>query len=381
MTFKSITRSAVLTKLTAATLFLSACGEAEQADAPAPVRGLRVFEVSEQAQNMERHFPSLVQPADETPLSFEISGQLTEVKLEVGAQVDAGDTLLMIDETTLRLELQQSRAALEQATATLSNARTDFSRKEQLLQSGNVTQAAYDQSETNLKSAQSQEDQSRQQYAITEERLEKAVLKAPFDGVISKVDATSYSNISAGQTVLSLYSQNAFEVEFTVPATLINDLSLGDSTVVEISDLGGARVGGRIKELGSRAGQVSAFPVVVALEEELPGLKAGMSADVTVTVNLIEGSEGYLVPIHCFALEDSTTLREGQSIRAADSRAQVFIFDPVTSTVSKREVVTAGVRENMIIVIDGLQSGELLASAGVSYLHDGQKVRRLPSAQ
>ena len=98
--------------------------------------------------------------------------------------------------------------------------------------------------------------------------------------MISKVDATSYSNVSAGQTVLSLYSQNAFEVEFTVPATLINDLSLGDAAQVEIGDLGGSRVGGRIKELGSRAGQVSAFPVVVALEEELPGLKAGMSADV-----------------------------------------------------------------------------------------------------
>ena len=127
---------------------------------------------------MERHFPSLVQPADETPLSFEISGQLSEVKLEVGATVSAGDTLLMIDETTLRLELQQSRAALEQATATLSNARTDFSRKEQLLQTGNGTRAAYDQSETDLKSAQSQEDQARQQYAIAAERLEKAVLKA-----------------------------------------------------------------------------------------------------------------------------------------------------------------------------------------------------------
>lgn len=363
--------------LLAVPLLLLSCGEAQQGQQDPPVRGLRVFEVSQQAQNMERRFPSLVQPADETPMSFEISGQLADVKLEVGAHVAVGETLMTVDETTLRLEVQQAQAALQQAEATLQNARTDFARKVELLKSGNVTQAAYDQSNTNLKSAQSQVDQARQKHAIAEERLDKAVLKAPFDGVISKVDGKSFANISAGQTVLSLYSENAFEVEFSVPATVINELALGDPARIEISDLSGSLLRGRIKELGSRAGQVSAFPVVVALEEDLPGLKAGMSADVAVTVGLLEGDEGFLVPIHCFSLEDSTKLKKADSIRSMDGAAQVFVFDPATSTVSKREVLTAGVRENMIIVVEGLRVGELLASAGVSYLHDGQKVRRL----
>ncbi len=364
-----------------AVLLAVGCSDAEQVTEEPPVRGLRVYEVSAQAQNMERRFPSLVQPADETPMSFEISGQLSEVDLEVGSRVQAGETLTSIDETTLRLELQQARAALEQAEATLSNASTDFDRKAELLRSGNVTQAAYDTSETNLKSAQSQEDQAIQQYAIAAERLEKAELKAPFDAVISSVDVRSYSNVAAGQTVVSLYSENAFEVEFTVPATVINDLSLGDLAQVEITDLSGRTVSGRIKELGSRAGQVSAFPVVVALEEDLPGLKAGMSADVAVTVELLEGDVGFLVPLQCFSLSGSTSLQEGQSIRDGGGQAEVFVFDPETSTVSKREVYTAGVRENQIIVVGGLRAGELIASAGVSYLSDGQKVRRLPASR
>lgn len=377
----ALTNRSRIVALMALSLLTAACGETEKVEENPPVRGLRVYEVSAQAQNMERRFPSLVQPADETPLSFEISGQLTDVKLEVGAHIAAGETLLTIDETTLRLEVQQARAALQQAEATLQNARTDFARKEELLKSGNVTKAAYDTSETNLKSAQSQVDQARQQYAIAEERLDKAVLKAPFDGVISKVDAKSFANVAAGQTALSLYSENAFEVEFTVPATIINELKLGDPARVEISDMPGRFIAGRIKEIGSRAAQVSAFPVVVALEEDLPGLKAGMSADVAVTVGLIEGDEGFLVPIHCFVLEDSERLQEGQAMRDGSGTAEVYVFDPASSTVSKREVLTAGVRENLIVVISGLESGELLASAGVSYLHDGQKVRRLPNAR
>lgn len=362
-------------------VLLAACSETDQTPEEPPVRGLRVFEVSAQAENMERRFPSLVQPADETPLSFEISGQLAAVDLEVGQRVSAGDTLTQVDETTLRLELQQARASLEQAEATLENARTDFQRKSTLLETGNVTQAAYDSSQTNLRSAESQTDQALQQYAIANERLEKAVLRAPFDGIISEVNVRSFSNIAAGQTVVSLYSENAFEVEFSVPATVINELSLGDVTQVEIADLAGRTVRGRIKELGSRAGQVSAFPVVVALEEELPGLKAGMSADVAVTVGLLDGNIGFLVPLNCFSLAGSKTLQDGESIRNGDGQAQVFVFDPESSTVSRRTVYTAGIRENFVIVVGGISNGELLASAGVSYLSDGQQVRRLPASR
>ncbi|MBO6505806.1 MAG: efflux RND transporter periplasmic adaptor subunit [Kordiimonadaceae bacterium] len=362
-------------------MLLVACGESNQTPEEPPVRGLRVFEVSAQAESMERRFPSLVQPADETPLSFEISGQLSTVDLEVGQRIVAGDTLTRVDETTLRLELQQSRASLEQAEATLENSRTDFQRKAALLETGNVTQAAYDTSQTNLRSAESQADQALQQYAISNERLEKAVLRAPFDGIISEVNVRSFSNITAGQTIVSLYSENAFEVEFSVPATVINELSLGDVTEVEIADLAGRTVSGRIKELGSRAGQVSAFPVVVALEEELPGLKAGMSADVAVTVGLVEADIGFLVPLNCFSLANSKTLQEGEAIREVGGQAEVFVFDPESSTVSRRTVYTAGIRENLVIVVGGLSNGELIASAGVSYLSDGQKVRRLPAAR
>ncbi|NVJ97998.1 MAG: efflux RND transporter periplasmic adaptor subunit [Alphaproteobacteria bacterium] len=364
-----------------ASLTLVSCGDKQETEQEPPVRGLKVFEVTESAASMTRRYPSVVQPADETRLSFEISGQLAEVKLEVGAQVQAGERLLRLDPTTLQFEVQQAKAALEQAEASLGNAKTDFARKEELLKSGNVTKAAFDASETNLKSAEAQAEQARQQYAIAGERLHKAELKAPFNGVISSVDAKSFANVSPGQAVLSLYSENAFEVEFNVPATVINALKTGDAAQVEITDIPNLTLKGRIKELGSRAGQVSAFPAVVILEESHPGLKAGMAAEVGLDISLLIGSEGFLVPVRCFALEQSESLRRGESIQDHQGgRAQVYVFDPATSTVQSRTVQTAGVRDNMIIVVDGLKAGDVIAAAGVSYLHDGQKVRLLETS-
>jgi RND family efflux transporter MFP subunit len=359
-------------------LVLAACGETQTEDREPPIRGLKVFEVTATADNMVRRYPSVIQPADESRLSFEITGQLTEMTLEVGQKVVARQVLLTLDPTTLRYEVQQAEAALEQADASLSNARTDYERKAELLKSGNVTRAAFDSAETNLKSAQAQVEQARQQLAIAKERMQKSTLKAPFDGVIASLDVKSFANVSPGQTVLTLYSQNAFEVEFSVPATIINALSTGDKAQVEVTDLDDVTLVGRIKELGSRAGQVSAFPAVVILEEDHPGLKAGMAAEVALNVGLLTGEEGFLVPVRCFALEQSDALKNGESVRQNHGGyASVFVYDAASSTVKARKVRTAGVRDNMIIVTEGLEAGDIIAAAGVSYLHDGQKVRPL----
>ena len=377
-TGRLVRRSSVL--LLSASL-LSACGNSKEVIEDAPVRGLKVFEVQATADNMVRRYPSVIVPADESRLSFEISGQLTEVTLEVGRTVEAGQVLLTLDPTTLTFEAQQAQAALEQANASLSNARQDYERKSELLKSGNVTRAAFDAAETNFRSAQAQMEQARQQLAIAHERLQKSTLKAPFDGVISNVDAKSFANVSPGQTVLTLYSQNAFEVEFSVPATVINALSTGDEARVVVTDLDDVSLKGRIKELGSRAGQVSAFPAVVILEETHPGVKAGMAAEVALDVGLLTGDEGFLVPVRCFALEQSEALRRGESVRHTNGgNAQVYVFDEASSTVQARQVRTAGVRDNMIIVTEGLAAGDVIAAAGVSYLHDGQKVRRLQTS-
>ncbi|MCJ9430681.1 efflux RND transporter periplasmic adaptor subunit [Kordiimonas marina] len=365
-------------------LALAACGNKDdhKTDAPPPVRGLKVFEVTSTAASMTRRYPSVIQPADESRLSFEIAGQLSEVTLDVGKRVKAGDVLLRLDPTTLKFEVQQAKSAYEQAEAALKNATTDFSRKKQLLASGNATQAAYDAAETSLSSAAAQADQAHQQYSIAIERLNKSVLKAPFDGVIAGVEAKSYATVAPGQAVLTLYSQNAFEVDFSVPATIINAIHIGDEAQVVVTDLPNVSLKGKITELGSRAGQVSAFPAVVVLEEGHPGLKAGMAAEVALKIGLLKGAKGFLVPIRCFALEQSQTLQEGKSLRETHGgKAGVYVFDPVTSTVHARTVMTAGVRGNMMIVTDGLQEGDMIASAGVSYLHDGQKVRRLPDSR
>ena len=62
---------------------LQGCGDKPDNATEQPVRGLRAYKVSTPAQSRVRRFPSILQPADVSPLAFEISGQLKAISLEV----------------------------------------------------------------------------------------------------------------------------------------------------------------------------------------------------------------------------------------------------------------------------------------------------------
>lgn len=379
---KIVSSNTILPKLVAISglLLLAGCGDGDTEQEAPPVRGLKVFEVAQSASMEARRYPSIIQSANESRLSFEISGQLAEVSLEEGQRVTAGQLLMQLDPTSLQLELREARSAENQADVALRNAQADFKRKSQLIENGNVTRADFDDSQTNLRTAEAQKEQASQRLAIAQERLSKSELRAPFGGVIADVEGKSFTNVNAGGSVVTLYSQSAFEVRFNVPATVINLLSVGDDAEVIISDLPGITLKGNIREISSRASQVSAFPIIVALNEGNPGLKAGMAAEAIIRFALPGSVNGFLVPISSFDFEGLGDFdRQSVSERTAEgSPSQVFLFDEASSTVKATPVSIVGVRGNMLIVARGLKEDDLIAAAGVSYLYDGQKVSRLP---
>ncbi len=215
---------------------------------------------------------------------------------------------------------------------------------------------------------------------IATENLSKATLISPFDGVISSVDVESFAQVGAGQQIVGVYSEGVFEISFRVPSSIINIIEIGDVADIQIADLGNVSYKGRIKEIGSRAASVSAFPVVVTIDEKTDILRAGMAAEVTLSIKLGRNTDGYLVPLSAFlvGLDDGQGSQALSVVPGARNRANLFFFDEETSTVSARQVDIAGIRENMAIVFEGVKEGDIVASAGVSYLKDGQKVRLLP---
>ena len=350
-------------------LALQGCSEKKEEAKDQPVRGLRAYKVSERAENRVRRFPSILQPADVSVLSFEIAGQLKAINLQAGQKVQLGDLLAETDPRSLQAQVEQASAGVQQAEAQAVNAEADFQRKEELLKKGVTTQAIFDQSKATALSAQAQLEQARRQLALANHNLDRSKLLAPFSGTIARVEVKSFAQVAAGQPIVTLYSDDRFEMPFLVSAATLQSLSIGQRVEVKVADLPDLSLTGKIKELGSKAEQVSAFPVVVRLEDSIAGLNAGMSVEVAIEEPLIGGGKGFLLPLTVLYPEG------GKDVKNV---ATVFVYDEPSSAVKKRQITVGGVRDNNLVVTAGVAPGDLVASAGVSYLVDGQKVKLLP---
>jgi RND family efflux transporter MFP subunit len=258
---------------------------------------------------------------------------------------------------------------VQQAQAQLDNAEADFRRKEELLKRGVATQAVFDQSKAAQLSSRAQLDQAQRQLELVNHNLDRSKLLAPFSGTIARVEVKSFAQVAAGQPIVTLYSDDRFEMSFLVPLPTFQSLRVGQVVDVKVADMSDHSFKGEINELGSKAEQVSAFPVVIRLENSVPGLNAGMSVEVTIEEPLIGGQSGFLVPLSVLAPEGGKELQ---------GTGTVFLYDSGSSTVKKHNVTLGGVRDNRLVVTEGLGAGDIVASAGVSYLVDGQKVKLLP---
>jgi RND family efflux transporter MFP subunit len=348
---------------------LQGCSEKQQQSNEQTVRGLRAYKVAAKAESRVRRFPSVLQPADVSSLSFEIGGQLKAVTLTAGQKVQLGDVLAEIDPRSLQTQVEQASAGVQQAQAQLDNAEADFRRKEELLKRGVATQAVFDQSKAAQLSSRAQLDQAQRQLELVNHNLDRSKLLAPFSGTIARVEVKSFAQVAAGQPIVTLYSDDRFEMSFLVPLPTFQSLRVGQVVDVKVADMSDHSFKGEINELGSKAEQVSAFPVVIRLENSVPGLNAGMSVEVTIEEPLIGGQSGFLVPLSVLAPEGGKELQ---------GTGTVFLYDSGSSTVKKHNVTLGGVRDNRLVVTEGLGAGDIVASAGVSYLVDGQKVKLLP---
>src|SRR6202043_3719672 len=98
---------------------------------------------------------------------------------------------------------------------------------------------------------------------------------------------------------------------------------IGQQVDITVADLPNLSLKGAINELGSKAEQVSAFPVVVRLDNNAAGLNAGMSVEVAIEEPLIGGGNGFLLPLSALVPEGGKDLQRA---------ANVFVFDKTSST-------------------------------------------------
>lgn len=333
----------LLAAVLAATL-LAGCSKPE---APAqPLRTVRVMQVDGAAVSGSLTFPGEVRARYESRLAFRLGGKIVERRVDVGAAVKRGQVLARLDAQDASLNAAQAEAARALAEA-------EAKRYRDLRAKNFVSQAVLDAKETALKTAAAQAGLARNQSAYT-------TLVADRDGVVTAVEAEAGQVVAAGQTVLRVAEGNEKEVVIAVPESDVEKVRGAEGFAVALNSLSGRSWAGRLRELSPSADPATrTFTARISVPQADESVRLGMSARVEAKVS--HGDTALRLPLSAFFTRND--------------QANVWVVDPATQTVALTKVETDGVAGNEMRVKAGLQSGQLVVTAGASLLEPGQKVR------
>jgi len=170
--------------------------------------------------------------------------------------------------------------------------------------------------------------------------------------------------VQAGQMIVRLARQGGRDAVFDVPAQLLRSAPNDSEITVRLTDDPSVMATGRVREIAPQADPVTrTFEVKVGLSDPPEAMRLG--ATVAGSVKL-ESEPVISIP--------ATALTE------VNRQPAVWIVDPKNLTVSMRNVELLRHDPGTVVIAQGLDTGDIVVTAGIQALHPGQKVRLLGSA-
>ncbi|MFP4640381.1 MAG: efflux RND transporter periplasmic adaptor subunit [Guyparkeria sp.] len=185
-------------------------------------------------------FPGTITASRQAPVASRVSGFVRELNVDEGDSVKKGDTLLVIDQSSLDGQIRQAEANLAKARAGLESARREYERFKRLYEQEAVPEQRFDQMRTAYESAKG--DHAAAEAAVDQARSETNYtrIRAPFDGLVVERMAEAGQLANPGQPLLMLHGKGSREVRLQVDDQAYARLPVDSETRVTYRDREGA---------------------------------------------------------------------------------------------------------------------------------------------
>ncbi len=282
-------------------------------------------------------------------LKAETAGRIKKLGFESGSMVEKGSLLVQLDDSVERAELRSQQARLKLAEL-------DFQRDNKLSQSRTIAESTLDQSRASL-------EEARAEIARIQAIIEKKQIRAPFGGKlgIRQVDIGEY--LQPGQAITSLQSLHPLYVDFVLPEKYLPELALQQPLSLQVEAFPEEKFEGRLSALDAEVDpRTRNIKLQGTTQNPEHKLLPGMFARVSV---LLPGDQN-VVSIRESAINYSLY---GDAIFVIKSAEQGEGLQ-----VERRYVKTGRSRDGRVAILDGVEPGEKVVTAGGLKLRDGARV-------
>jgi len=354
-----------------------------------------------------------IQPEKDVVINSDVAGQIVEMHVNEGDQVNEGDLLLRINPDLFESALSRAEAALNSARANLSTSKArlaqsaaqftqagrSFERSEALYEEGAISQAEFEQAESNYLVAQADKEAAEQSVEAAKfsvasaqatrneaaDNLKRTSIFAPRNGIVSALAKEAGESVLGTQQmqpteIMRISDMSAMEVDVDVNESDIIRISLGDTALLEVDAYLDRKFKGIVTEMANAAknvsgmstDQVTNFSVKISvlkssyddlITEKSPWpFRPGMSA--TVEILTKTGEDLLTVPIEAVTTRSDTTSQsrrfQGGEKKSSDKPDSdvvcVFLYD---DGVADLVPVETGIQDSRYIEIkSGLEEGD-----------------------
>ncbi|WLS10647.1 efflux RND transporter periplasmic adaptor subunit (plasmid) [Shinella sumterensis] len=306
--------------------------------------------------HVSRSFTGTIAARVQSDLGFRVPGKIVERLVNLGEDVKAGQPLMKIDGTDLRLALTAKRNAVAAAQATHVQAVSDEKRFAALVKTNAASTQQYERAKAVLDTATAQLAAAEADATVAENEATYTILLADADGTIVETLGEPGQVVAAGQTVVKLAKSGAREALVWMPENLRPE----PGQTAQASIYGGdAENNAVLRQISA-----SADPLTRTYETRwvLQGAAADAPLGATVTIKIAnkEALAHAEIPV-------GSILDDG-------NRTGAWVVDEKGSSVHFRPVKVERLSEDAAIV-SGLKAGELVVALGAHLLTDGEKIR------
>lgn len=317
------------------------------------IRPVKMMSVGINSQAEILSFPAVIQAGRSSNLSFQVSGIVTDVRVTESQKVNKGDVLAVIDSADYKVQRDIAKSEHDKSES-------EFIRSLSLFKKNIISKMEFE-------GIKAKRDINKSKLESAQKALNDTVLVAPYTGNISKINLKENQVIQQGSSVVSMLALTKLEAKINLPSNIIAKAkveSYNNPIKIVLNAAPEREIPAFVKEISLEADTASqTYEVTFYFEQQtglniLPGMNARvLLQDPTQDVN----SQIVSIPL--------------TSITTEADALSVWVLDEKTMRVSKRKVVLKDSVGESMQVTQGLTKGEVIITAGVSYLSEGMQVR------
>jgi membrane fusion protein (multidrug efflux system) len=165
-------------------------------------------------------------------VAADVTGKVSSVLIDRGSIVKAGDILVVLDRRSATIRTREAAANLQLARSQATLAREECGRADGLFQSGALGKAEFDRIKTQCQTSDSSFEAAQARSEAALQTLGDAVIKSPFNGVVSERLINVGEYVQAQTQIVQLVAVDPIRLQMNVPEALL--ANVGPATPVEL---------------------------------------------------------------------------------------------------------------------------------------------------